>query len=207
MSTNFKYNLTKSLRSYTKYIPQLTKPVLRVLIQGMVIFFLAQQPLESQLTRLCIFAFHSISALYRESKLFARSPGLGPDQTLANRIRDTRKFLWAIRCHTADHATIFAHTKGHGQRGWTARMPEGIAFHRRMHRRHNQSAAQSSRFIDPQLLRGEKLANTTKTLPLVHQFVVDWKVWNFTSFLLYIYTNMFIYVFLFAVVYHAYLSP
>lgn len=34
MTTNFKYTLTKSLRNYTKYIPQLTKPVLRVLIQG-----------------------------------------------------------------------------------------------------------------------------------------------------------------------------
>lgn len=34
MSTNFKYNVTKSLKNYTKYLPQLTKPVLRVLIQG-----------------------------------------------------------------------------------------------------------------------------------------------------------------------------
>lgn len=34
MSTNFKYNLAKSLKSYTQYIPQLSKPVLRVLIQG-----------------------------------------------------------------------------------------------------------------------------------------------------------------------------
>lgn len=34
MSSNFKYNLAKSLRNYTKYIPQLSKPVLRVLIQG-----------------------------------------------------------------------------------------------------------------------------------------------------------------------------
>lgn len=34
MSSNFKYNLCKSLNKYTKYIPQLTKPVLRVLIQG-----------------------------------------------------------------------------------------------------------------------------------------------------------------------------
>lgn len=34
MSTNFKYNLNKSLKKYVKYIPQLSKPVLRVLIQG-----------------------------------------------------------------------------------------------------------------------------------------------------------------------------
>lgn len=34
MSTNFKYNLNKSLKKYAKYIPQLSKPVLRVLIQG-----------------------------------------------------------------------------------------------------------------------------------------------------------------------------
>ena len=34
MATNFKYNLSKSLKKYTKYVPQLTKPVLRVLIQG-----------------------------------------------------------------------------------------------------------------------------------------------------------------------------
>lgn len=34
MTTTFRYTLTKSLRNYTKYIPQLSKPVLRVLIQG-----------------------------------------------------------------------------------------------------------------------------------------------------------------------------
>lgn len=34
MSSNFKYNLSKALKKYAKYIPQLSKPVLRVLIQG-----------------------------------------------------------------------------------------------------------------------------------------------------------------------------
>lgn len=33
MTSNFKYALLQSLKPYTKYIPQLTKPVLRVLIQ------------------------------------------------------------------------------------------------------------------------------------------------------------------------------
>lgn len=50
MSTNFRYNLSKSLKNYTKYIPQLSKPVLRVLIQGKQFFF--------------SFFFHFISTLH-----------------------------------------------------------------------------------------------------------------------------------------------
>lgn len=38
MTSNFKYNLTKTLKNYSKYIPQLSKPVLRVLIQGKFYF-------------------------------------------------------------------------------------------------------------------------------------------------------------------------
>lgn len=34
MSSNFKYDLSRNLKKYVKFIPQLTKPVLRVLIQG-----------------------------------------------------------------------------------------------------------------------------------------------------------------------------
>lgn len=34
MSQTFKYSLAKSLKNYVPFIPQLTKPVLRALIQG-----------------------------------------------------------------------------------------------------------------------------------------------------------------------------
>lgn len=38
MSTTFQYNLIKEFKPYNKYISQLTKPVLRVLIQGKISF-------------------------------------------------------------------------------------------------------------------------------------------------------------------------
>lgn len=173
MTTNFKYTLTKSLRSYTKYIPQLSKPVLRVLIQGKRELELITNFRWTWNWRLSICSFR---ALHRKQKLSPRSPQSRPDQAIANGQWNSREFLWIVCGNFANNAIVFAHTKG--LRSWrrAAGMLEGIALQWRVHRRHCESAEHLSGFVDTKLLRSEESTHSAKAIQLVHQFVIDWKV-------------------------------
>lgn len=69
MATNFKYNLSKSLKNYTKYIPQLSKPVLRVLIQGMTFFIFINRIIELHIYFFFVFStYYPVSVHYIESR-------------------------------------------------------------------------------------------------------------------------------------------
>ncbi|XP_037027712.1 COMM domain-containing protein 5 [Bradysia coprophila] len=102
MSTNFKYNLNKSLKKYVKYIPQLSKPVLRVLIQVSVHYIESRncpsEVLDIALNKLshtgCEIPenfYELFSACIQIMQLFLRTPkGSVKNEELRENLRDLR---------------------------------------------------------------------------------------------------------------------
>lgn len=163
MNTNFKYTLTKSLRKYTKYIPQLSKPVLRVLIQGRYSAHENQcWPNFGELETISCTC--SVCALHWREELPARGTRSRPYQIIANELRNSREFLRIIRSNFANNAIVSAHAKRFSSWRWAAGMFEGAAFRWRLHRRHRESIEQLSRFADTKLLRSEEFTHAAQAI-------------------------------------------
>lgn len=77
-------DLLKNLHNYVVFVPQMNRPVLRVLIQGKN----NNTCIESNIltTKSINFLRYSISSLYRKSKLSTRSFGLSSHKTNTDRM-------------------------------------------------------------------------------------------------------------------------
>ena len=102
MSSNFKYNLSKCIKPYVKYVPQLSKSVLRVLIQVSVHYLESRkcnaEVLDLALTKLT----HSgneipenfcelFAAILQIMQIFLRTPkGSVKDEELRESLRELK---------------------------------------------------------------------------------------------------------------------
>lgn len=102
MSSNFKYTMVRTVRPYVKYFPQLTKPVLRVLIKVSVHYLesskCSPEELDLELTKLT----HSgqdipdnfcelFAAVLQIMQIFLRTPkGIVKDHELRDCLKELR---------------------------------------------------------------------------------------------------------------------
>lgn len=173
-------DLLKGLQNYAIFIPQLTRPVLRVLIQGKQckVNWMQNSIKKTPNIYISMLVVSTISfgALHWESCLRSRSIRSRTNQIITDWLWDTGKFPWTILSDTANHAIVSTHTEGQCSRRRSAWMLEANEFHWRMHRWLHQSPAQLPRFANTKLLRSEKYAFTTETLAMVYKHFLDWKV-------------------------------